>query len=57
VLASVVYFRTQMQRKLTLQDLLDFLKRAKWKMCQRRNYRHKMGDYLNILERKHHAGQ
>jgi hypothetical protein len=57
VLANVVYFRTQMQRELTLQDLLDFLKRAKWKMCQRRNYRQKVGDYLNTIERDHHAGQ
>jgi hypothetical protein len=30
---------------------------AKWKMCQRRNYRQKVGDYLNTIERQHHAGQ
>jgi hypothetical protein len=46
-----------MQRELTLQDLLDFLKRAKWKMCQRRNYMQKVGDYLNILDREQFAGQ
>jgi hypothetical protein len=38
VLASVVYFRTEMQRELTLQDILDFLKRAKWKMCHRKKW-------------------
>jgi hypothetical protein len=31
ILANVVFFRTQMQRELTLHDLLDFLKRSKWK--------------------------
>jgi hypothetical protein len=56
MLAGVVYFRTQMQRELTLQNLLDFLKWAKWKMCQRRNYRQKVVNYLNILDREHHAG-
>ena len=46
----VVFFRTQLQRELTLHDLIDFLKRTKWKMYQRRNRRQCVGNYFIIID-------
>jgi hypothetical protein len=50
ILANAVFFRRQMQRELTLHDLIDFLKRSKWKMYQQRNRRQCVGNYLSIID-------
>jgi hypothetical protein len=50
ILANVVFFRTQLRRELTLDDLIVFLKRTKWKMYQRRNGKERVGKYLTIID-------
>ena len=48
--ANVVFFRTQLQRELTLHDLMDFMKRTKWKMYQRSNRRECVANYLTVID-------
>jgi len=50
ILANLVFFRTQMQRELTLHDLMDFMKRTKWKMYQRKNRRECVANYLLVID-------
>jgi len=50
ILANEVFFRTQLQRELTLHDLTDFTKRTKWKMYQRSNRRECVVNYLTVID-------
>jgi hypothetical protein len=44
-----IEFRLQTQKRLSLRDYLDFLRRARWKECQHTPRRHMMGRYLDVL--------
>ena len=50
ILANVVFFRTQLQRELTLHDLMDYMKRTKCKMYQRSNRRECVANYLTFID-------
>ena len=50
ILALFVNFRLQKQRTLTAQDLVDFMRRAKWKVYIQTN-RHKLvANFLTVIE-------
>jgi hypothetical protein len=49
---DIAGFQNTNARELTLYDLLDFLKRSKWKTYQRRNRRERVGNYLSIIDPK-----
>ena len=40
----------KLQRELTLHDLMDFMKRTKWKMYQRSNRRECVANYLTVID-------
>jgi len=50
VLAQFVGFRSQLERNLTFQDYIDFLRRTKYKFYRKRNRITQVGNYLSILE-------
>jgi len=50
VLAQSVGFRSQLERNLTFQDYIDFLRRSKYKFYAKRNRITQVGNYLSILE-------
>jgi len=50
VLAQFVGFRSQLERNLTFQDYIDFLRRSKYKFYRKRNRITQVGNYLSILE-------
>jgi hypothetical protein len=50
MLAQLVIFRTQQQRELTNHDLIDLMRRQKWKIYQQSNRGQRVGNYLSIFE-------
>jgi len=50
VLARYMTFRVTKQRDLTLQDLMDFFPRAKWKLYQAPGRHRRVADFLTVLE-------
>jgi hypothetical protein len=49
IIVHLVKYRPQTQRRLSLRDYLDFLRRARWKEYQHTPRRHMMGRYLDVL--------
>ena len=47
ILANTIYYR--LQRRVTSDDYVDFLRRARWKAYQKARRQDKVGDYLCIL--------
>jgi hypothetical protein len=50
MLAQMAIFRTQNARTLTMNDYMDFLRRAKWKVYTRSSRMQLVGNYLSALE-------
>ena len=50
VLAQFVGFRSQLERNLTFQYYIDFLRRSKYKFYRKRNQITQVGNYLSNLE-------
>jgi hypothetical protein len=49
ILAHFVFYRLQNNRRLSLRDYMDFMKRARWKL-QQYTARPKTGRYLEVME-------
>jgi hypothetical protein len=49
IMAHLVAYRLQTQRRLTLSDYMDFMKRARWKVYHRTTRRPTVGRYLDVL--------
>ena len=49
IIAHLVYYRLQSNRRLSLKDFMDFLRRARWKAYHRSSNRPKTGRYLDLL--------
>jgi hypothetical protein len=49
IIAHLVEYRMQRKGRLTLNDCIDFLRRAKWKAYQKSPRHHRVGNYLDIL--------
>ena len=50
VLAQFLWFRSQLERNLTFQDYIEFLRRSKYKFYRKRNRITQVRNYLWILE-------
>jgi hypothetical protein len=50
LLASLLVFRTQQPRDLTLQDFIDFLKWTRWKLYQLAEWHASVGYFLSTVE-------
>jgi hypothetical protein len=50
VLARYITFRITKQRDLTLQDLMDFYRRAKWKLYQAPESHRRVANILTVLD-------
>jgi len=50
MLAQFVGFRSQLERSLTFQNYIDFLRRSKYKLYRKRNRITQVGNYQSILE-------
>ena len=48
IIAHLVVYRMQRKRLLTLNDFIDFLRRAKWKAYQKSPRQHRVGNCLDI---------
>ena len=49
VISRFVTFRINRQRGLTLHDLMDFLRRSKWKMYQSPSRHRRVANFLTVL--------
>ena len=49
MIAHLVVYRLQNQRRLSLTDYMDFLHRARWKEYHRQTKRSVVGKYLDVL--------
>ena len=49
MIAHLVEYRMQRQRRLSLSDYIDFLRRARWKDYQKAARQQIVGNYLNII--------
>jgi len=49
IVAHPVAYRLKTQRRLSLADYMDFLKRACWKQYHRATKKPKVGRYLDVL--------
>ena len=49
IVAHFVYYRLQNNRRLSLRDYIDFVKRARWKQIEQTG-RTNTGRYLEVLE-------
>ena len=50
VLAQFVGFRSQLERKQTSQNYIDFLRRSKYKFYRKRKRKTRVANYLSIAE-------
>jgi hypothetical protein len=50
ILAQFVCYRLHTQRRQSLSDYLDFLRRTRWKYMARPRFRNKVGAYLDDLD-------
>ena len=50
VLTPFVMFQLNRQGGPTLHDLMDFLRRTKWKMCQSPSRRRSVANFLTVLD-------
>jgi hypothetical protein len=49
LIATLVQYRLQKHRRLSLTDYMDFLQRSRWKLYQRSSGRRPTGRYLELL--------
>jgi hypothetical protein len=50
ILAQFVCYRLHTQRRQSLSDYLDFLRRTRWKYMARPRFRNNVGAYLDVLD-------
>jgi hypothetical protein len=50
ILAHFVHYRLNTQRRLSLQDYMDFLWRARWKSYRRAHRPRPTGNYLEVID-------
>jgi hypothetical protein len=50
IIANVVFLRTQIQRELSLQDTIEFLRRSKWKLYKKRHRTECVANYLSVID-------
>lgn len=48
-LPQVILFRTQKTRTLTLQELMDFMQRSRWKLTRSKKARDSVGNSLSVM--------
>jgi hypothetical protein len=49
ILAQFVCYRLHTQRRQSLSDCIDFMRRARWKYMEQYNFLRKVGNYLDVL--------
>ena len=52
ILAHLVSYRLQTDRRLSLRDYMHFMKRSRWKLCHRTNTCPYTGRYLEVIDWK-----
>jgi hypothetical protein len=49
ILAQFICYRMHTQRRQSLHDYIDFMRRARWKYIEQYNFKCKVGNYLDVL--------